>query len=123
MHTYRKITVGDTDVFDAAIFPALESNLLQTATQLALLPEGPKAAMLLSFVKHHSLNSQQANDHPLLALLITSKTLPLGVVEDLFESCRNNPAFQKDLENYIITKLQDGIPAQKHTAEYIPLAD
>lgn len=119
MHTYQKITIGDKDVFEASLFPALENSLHQMAIQLALLPDGPKAAMLLSFVKHHSINSQQANDHPLLALAITSKNLPLGILEDLFESGRNNPAFQKELEKHIISKLQNDIPAQNHTADNI----
>jgi hypothetical protein len=54
--------------------------------------------MLLSSVKDNCINSKQVVDHPTLATLISTKALPLGTLEDLFESSRSNSSFREDLE-------------------------
>lgn len=101
MLTYQKFLVNDTEQFEAANYPALEPSLRKMVTQLSSEPYGPKAEMILSFVKDHCMRSEQVAEHPALANLISSKTLSLQVVEDLFEASKKNPAFRKDLENYI----------------------
>ena len=98
---YHKFLVRETDRFDPCNFPQLQTSLEQIVTQLNREPAGPKADMLLSFVKDHCINSQQVVDHPRLATLISTKSLPLGSIEDLFESSRGNPSFKKDLEAHI----------------------
>jgi hypothetical protein len=101
MPLYQKFLIKETDHFDASNFPQLEACLEKIVVQLNREPAGPKAEMLLSFVKNHSINSQQVVDHPAVATLISTKSLPLGVMEDLFESSRSNPSFQKEMETHV----------------------
>ena len=108
MFTYQKFLIGDTDRFDSFNFPKLEASLEQVVAGMATETSGPKAAMLISFVKDHSISSQSVKDHPALAALISSKTLPLETMEALFESSRNNQPFRTALEEYIKSSLQAG---------------
>ncbi len=101
MSMYQKFLIKETDHFDPSNFPQLEACLEKIVVQLNREPAGPKAEMLLSYVKNHSINSQQVVDHPAVATLISTKSLPLGVMEDLFESSRSNPSFQKDVESHV----------------------
>jgi len=101
MSTYQRFLIKETDRFDPSNFPQLDACLEKIVVQLNREPAGPKAEMLLSFVKNHSINSQQVVDHPAVATLISTKSLPLGVMEDLFESSRSNPSFQKDMESHV----------------------
>jgi hypothetical protein len=101
MSVYQKFLIRETDRFDPANFPQLETSLEQIVVQLNREQAGPKADMLLSFVKDHAINSQQVIDHPKVASLISTKSLPLGTIEDLFEASRNNPLFKKALELHI----------------------
>ena len=101
MAVYQKFLIRETDRFDPTYFPQLETCLEQVVTQLNREQAGPKADMVLSFVKDHYISSQQVIDHPKVASLISTKSLPLGTMEDLFESSRNNPLFKKALEQHI----------------------
>lgn len=105
MATFQKFSIGQTDRFDPANFPQLQTSLQKIVEQLNREPAGPKAEMLLSFVKDHCIRSQYVTDHPGAASLISTKSLPLGVLEDLFESCRNNPSFKRELEDYILSQM------------------
>lgn len=98
---YQKFLIGDTDRFDATRFPELQKSLDTTAGLLAGEPDDPKAEMLLSFVKDHCMNSQLVINHPRLAGLISTKEVPVGVMEDLFEASRKNPTFRQALELHI----------------------
>lgn len=106
MLTFQKFAVQPTDRFQAINFPTLDNSLQQVAAQLAREPYGPKAEMLLSFVKNHSISSQLVSDHPKLAQMISTKSMPLQVMEDLFESSKTNQSFRKDLEEYIAAYLK-----------------
>ncbi|HEV7331796.1 MAG TPA: hypothetical protein VGN63_12225 [Flavisolibacter sp.] len=108
MFTYQKFLIKGTDRFDPASFPQLNTCLRQTINQLATAPAGPSTAMIVSFTKYHAINSQQVQDHPQLASQISEKELPLNVLEQLFEASRHNPAFQRDLEDYVVTCLTKG---------------
>lgn len=101
MSMYQKFLVKETDRFDPTQFPQVETCLEKLVMQLNREPAAPKEEMLLSFVKDHCINSQHVRDYPVVASLISTKTLPLGTIEDLFESSKNNPLFKKDLETYI----------------------
>lgn len=101
MSYYHKFLIRETDYFDSTNFPQLDGCLQTIVEELNREPAGPKAEMLLSFVKDHSLNSQHVVDYPRLALLISTRSLPLAVVEDLFESSRGNLLFKKALEAHV----------------------
>lgn len=101
MSMYQKFLIRETDHFNPAQFPQLQASLEKIVEQLNREPAAPKAEMLLSFVKDHSISSQYVQDHPSVASLISTKALPLGVLEDLFEASRNNPTFKRQLEEHI----------------------
>ena len=103
----QKFLIRDTDRFVPSEYPHLEENLQQAAAQLANWSAGPKTEMMLSFVKDHSISSQQVKDHPELAKFISSHALPLHEMEALFEASRQNLLFRKQLENYIETYLNN----------------
>lgn len=98
---FQKFLIRNTSQFIPSDFPQLEESLQQVATQLAGKYEGPKTEMILSYVKDHSIRSQQVKDHPELAKLISSGSLPLYVIETLFDSSRPHPVFRKQLEEYV----------------------
>ena len=101
MSMYNKFLVKEKDRFNPSNFPQLGASLESIVAELKGVPPGPKADMLLSFVKSHSINSQHVVDFPGAATLISTKSLPLGAMEDLFEASRSNPSFQKEMEAYI----------------------
>jgi hypothetical protein len=108
MFLYQKFLIEETDRFDPSVFPQLEECLQQTVAQLAMTPDGPSTAMIVSFVKDHCMDSQQVKDYPQLAGQISSKALPLSILEHLFESSRQNPVYRKDLEAYVTAYLTTG---------------
>jgi hypothetical protein len=101
MFIHHKFQIESADQFLPSQFPQLEISLGQIMAQLAEGPAGPKAEMILSFVKNHSINSQQVKDFPELAHLISSQFAPLHVMENLFEASRQNKVFTKQLEDYV----------------------
>ena len=112
MFTYQSFLIKETDQFEPSVFPQLEESLQQTVAQLALTAGGPSTAMIVSFAKDHCMDVQQVKDFPHLAGQIVSKALPLTILEQLFESSRQNPVYRKDLEAYVTTYLNNGKMAQ-----------
>lgn len=106
MHTgqqimFQKFLIRDDVHFVPSKFPQLEAGLQKTKEQLGIYPLAPKIEMILSFVKHHSISSQLVKDYPELATLISSKSLPLHVMEELFEYSKQNHMFRNQLEDHI----------------------
>lgn len=108
MFTYQKFLIRDTDRFDPIAFPQLNDSLRKTIDDLALAPAGPSTEMIISYARHHSINSKLAEDHPQLASHISEKGLPLQILEQLFESSRQNPVFQTGLQDYVVACLTKG---------------
>ena len=98
---FQKFLIRDDDYFVLSTFPQLETSLQKIKEQLENYPLTPKTEMILSFVKHHSISSQLVKDYPELATLISSKSLPLQVMEELFESSQRNTMFRNQLEEHI----------------------
>lgn len=104
MH-YSKYLIRDSDQFVPFDFPQIEEDLNTLVGTMATLPSAQNTEMLLSFVKHQHLPSEWASVNPQLANMISSKTLPLKNLEDLFASSHKNPLFSKQLEAYVKEKL------------------
>ena len=77
-----------------------EVTVRQIVEQLTHQPAA-KIEMVISFVKDHRIECKLVNDHPKLAALISTKSLPLQVIEDLFEAAKNNSVFKLELEQHI----------------------
>ena len=60
-----------------------------------------KAEIIVSFLKNHCLQSEWVTANPVLAQLVTSKSVYSSRIESLFNSCENNPAFWQQLETYL----------------------
>jgi hypothetical protein len=100
MFIYQKFSISTTAHFVPSEFPQLEASIQQVIKQLADEPV-VKVEMVLSFVKDHCINSTQVKSYPELASLISNQSLPLQLLEALFEAGRNNPVFKKGLEEHI----------------------
>jgi hypothetical protein len=105
MFTYRKFRVENNDHFEEQKYPEIDEALKAIALQWCDVFVAPGPTMLLSFVKDHSISSKSVDSHPVLANLITSKELPIGALEDLFEASKTNPTFQKELQSHIAAYL------------------
>jgi len=115
MFAYQMFSIADTDHFIPTKFPQLEASIQKVIEQLAGEPP-VKMEMVLSFVKNHSMNSDQVRDNPGLAALISNRSLPLQLMEALFEAARKNSVFKTELGEHIktcfATKNQDHEKAQ-----------
>ena len=100
MFIYQKFSVSETAHFVPSEFPQLEATIHQLVKRLANEPI-IKIEMVLSFVKDHCIQSAQVKDHPGLASLISGQTLPLELLEALFEAGKNNSVFRNQLEDHI----------------------
>lgn len=109
MFIYEKFSISATAHFVPSEFPQLEASIRQVIKQLADEP-AIKVEMLLSFVKHHSINSIQVKENPGLASLISNQSLPLQLMEALFDAGRNNGVFIRELEEHIRCRFATGDP-------------
>lgn len=100
MFAYQKFSIKETDHFISFDYPKLEASIQQVVEQLAAEPAA-KVGMILSFAKNHSIDSRQVQDYPGLARLISTKSIPLQEMEELFEAGRKNPVFIKELEDHV----------------------
>jgi hypothetical protein len=98
---YSKYLVKDTDRFVPARFPQVEDDLGSLIVAMAALPSALNTEMLISFCKDHCMQSEWVRTNPVLAELISSKSLPIANLEALFAACSTHAAFRGQLEAYI----------------------
>jgi hypothetical protein len=110
--SYQIFSVTDTEHFVPAKFPQLEASIQKLVEKLAGEPV-IKIEMVLSFVRDHRINSEQVKNYPKLADLIATRSLPLQMMEALFEAGRNNSVFKTELEEHIKNSLNHVIPPGK----------
>jgi len=102
MSTYQQFSITHSEHFTPSTFTQFEITLRQAIQQLADEP-AVKIEMVISFAKDHQIECNLVKDHPNLAALISTKSLPLQSMEDLFEAAKNNPVFKLEMEQYIRT--------------------
>lgn len=98
---YSKYLVKDTDRFDPVYFPKVEDDLDRLIVSMAALPSVLNTEMLISFCKDHCMQAEWVRTNPVLAEMISSKSLPTANLEALFAACSTNAAFRGQLEDYI----------------------
>jgi hypothetical protein len=101
MFEYPRFLVKDTDQFHADNFPMLEDDIAGINAGIAHLPQTYKQEMLISFMKYNSINTDWVTANPLLADAISTGVLPLTNIESLFSCSKNNPAFRKEMSEYL----------------------
>jgi len=109
MLNHQEFSVTETNHFIPSRYPQLEVNLQEIVAQLAAEPDC-KTDMLLSFVKNHCIDSKQVMDHPQLAHLISTGSLPLHMIEALFVAGKYSPPFKKELEEHIRSRFMTTDP-------------
>ena len=119
MFTYQRFHVGETDHFEETKYPQINTDLKAIGLKLGDAAGTPGAAMLLSFVKYHSISSASVTAYPALASMISTKELPLSSLEELFEASKKNSTFQKELETHIETYLNSNNRAFPHNKSSI----
>lgn len=115
MHTYSKYFIKTTDQFDPEYFSSINEEVASINTKVEHLPVSFKPDIIVSFLKDHSLQNDWIKANPGLTELVTSGLLFTGNIESLFESCRNNPVFRKDLEIYLTKRFSE--PASYQTKQ------
>lgn len=89
------------DQFDPATYSSVDDEIRLINEKTHAFPPGFKAEILISFLKDHSIQNAWIDANPELTELVTSQTLFAGSIESLFDSCRDNPVFTKNLETYL----------------------
>ena len=112
MKQYNKYLVRSTDQFDPVNFSSIADEIQLINERTVSLPPFFKVEILVSFLKGHSMEHNWTKANPELTDLVTSGSLLKGNIESLFESCRNNPAFLRDLETYLKTEFE-GVSREK----------
>jgi hypothetical protein len=101
MPIYRNYIINDSDHFIASEFVELQISIQHIASELSMESSANITDMVISFVKDHSINSQMVKESSELANRISSRALPIEVMEALFDASRENQLFRKHLEDYI----------------------
>jgi hypothetical protein len=105
MVLYHKYLIGESDLFDPLKFVQLNTDLALIHTGTSSVSPDHCADMVLSFLNRRAIKMEWTDANPELALMIHSGSLPFGDIQALFHSCRNHPAFKKELEKYIRIRL------------------
>ncbi|MET0392893.1 MAG: hypothetical protein ABW019_07115 [Chitinophagaceae bacterium] len=101
MLPFNKYLVKNTDRFDPAGFSSVTEEVVAINAQTGHLPVLFKAEIIVTYLKDHCLQNNWIKENRGLTELVISGSLFTGHIELLFESCRNNPGFRKDLESYL----------------------
>ena len=101
MFQYRRYNIKDTDQFQPDDYPKVLNELTDINKDTAGLPGLHKEDILLSFLKDQSVNSDFLNANPAFGGLVTSRHFNTIHLESLFDSCRLNQTFTRELEKFI----------------------
>lgn len=97
----NKYSIALTDTFREQNYPDVVRELALFKQYTVDLPCVDKAAMLISFLKDHLIQSDLVRAHPDLVGCITSRQTIVIHMENLFAACGANSSFRNDFEQYI----------------------
>jgi hypothetical protein len=101
MFKYPRFLIKDNDHFNIEQFPNLNNKISEAVIVLSDISEAYRTAMLVSFLKNHSILAKWSTNNPEFAAVISSEVLPFKDLEALFESGKDNASFTSELEVYI----------------------
>ena len=104
---YKKYLVKENDHFEPGNYPSLVEEMDTITRAMALLPSVLNSEILISFLREHSISSEQERENPKFAEMMRSTSLPIKNLEALFDSSSHNPLFQKQLQEYIKSKAKE----------------
>ena len=109
MKQYNKYLVSTHDKFMPEGFSSICDEVQNIREKTINFPAFYKAEIIVSFLKDHYLQNNWIDANPDLTVLVSSGELFTGNIESLFESCRNNPGFRKDLEDYLTESFTNNV--------------
>ena len=101
MIRYKKFLIKTDDHFNEINFSKLEEDMTAIKASISGLPGDFKNEIIISFVKDGSIKKEWIEINPSLSGLVSSKSLAIKCLEDLFDSSSHNEVFRKELETYI----------------------
>jgi len=103
IYTYNK-EIDESDKikeFDSSNYPDLIYDIMYIKNRLEKYNKKYLAEILISFARDHKVNSNLANENPVLVEVIVNKKIPIGSIENLFSIGKNNLKFRNDLELFL----------------------
>jgi hypothetical protein len=97
--------IKDNEKFDPKNYPGAFQELSVLIQGIAHIAIYFKVEIIITYLKDHSLKTDWVEANPALSRMITSGFFKTLNLESLFESCRNNKVFLKDLEEHISMKI------------------
>jgi len=98
---HNKYNVKPTDLFDGNFYPEITTDLEEIRILMISNSSHLNPNILISYVKHHSMQTAWTEQHPEIEKLICSGSLLTKNLEALFASSTGNIPFQTRLEAYI----------------------
>src|SRR5690349_40062 len=100
--SHNKYKVKSSDSFDDNFYPEIVADLENIRASMRKASFQLDPGILISYTKHHSMQTKWTNEHPVMEKLICSGSLPTGNLEALFAASLGNFRFQNRLEQYIL---------------------
>jgi hypothetical protein len=107
MFQYKKYLIKRTDLFVPSEYPVVTDELALLISQVEYITAAFRAEIIVSYLKDHSIRQEWETANPTLVRLMTTKSLPYDNLECLFDSCRDNPIFEGQLETYVKEKIME----------------
>lgn len=103
---YSKYLIKETDRFDPLYFPKVEGDLDGILRARHGGHGFSDPAQLLAYTGDPANRAGWLSNHPGLAEGIRSGALPTTNLAALFDSCRANPVFRRQLEDYVTARFE-----------------
>ena len=103
---YIKYDIQETDTFDETRYSHVASELASLASRTSDMDSTNKSAIIISYLKDHSIRVDWLKNDNQLTQAITSRSYDTSHIEALFEGCRNHKVFLHDFEDYITTQIR-----------------
>lgn len=95
------------DKFNSVDYPEIAIELAALTKGIRFMPGYGKVQATVSFLKNHSVKTEWVKANPILIEMIRFGAFKVERIENMFESCRDNPMFMKDFERYIHNGLDE----------------
>ncbi len=103
---YNLHTANQNTSFQHEFYPNVVSELEEIKRNTLRMSHHFKSEIIISYLKDRSLDMHWIAKNPKLTKYITSRSVSTSHLESLFESCRGNSSFLKELESFVRTTLQ-----------------
>ena len=99
--SHNRYDVKPSDCLDDNFYPEIVADLENIRTSMRTISFHIDPGILISYVKHHSMETKWTREHLAMEKMICCGSLPTKNLEALFASSIGNFPFQNRLEQYI----------------------